>query len=156
MAFAKAACFRTQNNHEVIKKPGPWKPQSNTHDNVSEPVKGTFEATDAGSDVGFKICVRVIALARKKTSGTSRWPESKGRFQKEIKASDWSRSTLRQNTIGVTGTNLLSRKQLSSQTFFSFFILISFFSFKQMTIRYNTMLPNRNNALLSDGNIILL
>ena len=39
--------------------------------------------------------------------------------------------------------------------FLFFLYLFSFFSFKQIAIRYNTILPNRNNALLSNSNIIL-
>ena len=35
------------------------------------------------------------------------------------------------------------------------FVINFFSSFKQIAIRYDTMLPNRNNALLSNGNIIL-
>jgi hypothetical protein len=53
--------------------------------------------------------VLLIGLARKKTSGASRWPESKGRFQKEIKAPGWSRSVLRQKTIWL-GWAYLTKK----------------------------------------------
>jgi hypothetical protein len=98
------------------------------------------------SKSGGRFLVRVIALAKKKTSGASSWPEPKGRFCNFFPASGWpscdnavlSLARKAKTLVVILGRWLFSLKAtLLSPLFFLF--VFSFFYFKQIEIRWKTI-----------------
>jgi hypothetical protein len=70
-----------------------------------------------------KMWLLLIGLAKKKTSGASRWPESKGRFCNFFPASGWP---IYNSAVLSLARKAKIKMQLSSETFFFSLFLISF------------------------------